>query len=78
MHQTPEQVYFQLKSIDIFLISPKNIYCEYSLEVPWWDTSNDYPHHMFSWKNKKKISGAMVQSSRPRPDKFIQQKPIIL
>ena len=27
----------------------------YSLEAPHWGTSNEYPQHMFSWKNKKNI-----------------------
>ena len=26
----------------------------YSLEVPQWANSNEYPQHMFSWRNKKK------------------------
>ena len=27
----------------------------YSLEVPHQDTSNEYPQHMFLWRNKKNI-----------------------
>ena len=27
----------------------------YSLEVPYWGTSNEYPQHMFLWTNKKNI-----------------------
>ena len=27
-----------------------NIYCGYSLEVPRWGTSNEYPQYMFLWK----------------------------
>ena len=30
--------------------------CGYSLEVPCQGTSNEYPQHMFSWRNKKNIS----------------------
>ena len=26
----------------------------YSLEAPHQGTSNEYPKHMFSWRNKKK------------------------
>ena len=26
----------------------------YSLEAPRWGASNEYPQHMFSWRNKKK------------------------
>ena len=32
-----------------------NICCGYSLEVPPWGTSNEYPQHMFLWRNKKFI-----------------------
>ena len=45
----------QYKSIDIFLISPCNICCVYPLEVPQQGASNEYPQHMFSWRNKKNI-----------------------
>ena len=41
---------------NIFLISPQNICCGYSLEVPLQGTSNEYPQHMFLWRNKKNIS----------------------
>ena len=33
--------------------SHKNICCGYSLEVPPWGTSNEYPQNMVSWKCKK-------------------------
>ena len=32
------------------------ICCGYSLEVPLWGTSNEYPQHMYSWRNKKTAS----------------------
>ena len=25
----------------------------YSIEAPHWGTSNEYPQHMLSWRNKK-------------------------
>ena len=31
----------------IFLISAQNIDCGYSLEPPWWGSSNEYPQSMF-------------------------------
>ena len=34
----------------------KNICCGYSLEVPHWGTSNEYPQHMFWCRNKKNIN----------------------
>ena len=37
------------------LQAPQHIYCGYSLEVPQWGTSNEYPQYIFSWKNKKNI-----------------------
>ena len=46
--------FFSTQSIDI-LISPENICCGYSLEAPRRGTSNEYPLHMFSWKNKINI-----------------------
>ena len=33
----------------------KHMLC-YSLEVPWLGSSNEYPQHMFSWRNKKNIN----------------------
>ena len=55
-HIAPDKMYFfQLKIIDIFLFLHKNICCGYSLEVPHWGTSNEYPQHMFLWRNKKNI-----------------------
>ena len=32
-----------------------NICCGYSLEVPHRGASNEYPQHIFSWRNKKNI-----------------------
>ena len=39
-----------------FLFLHKNLCYGYSLEAPQWGTSNEYPEHRFSWRNKKKIS----------------------
>ena len=39
-----------------FLITSQNICCGYSLEVPQWGTSNEYPQHMFLWKIRKIIA----------------------
>ena len=30
--------------------------CQYSLEAPHWGAANEYPQHIFSWRNKKHIS----------------------
>ena len=38
-----------------FLFLHENICCGYSLEAPRWGASNEYPQHMFSWRNKKNI-----------------------
>ena len=58
----PDKVLFsQPKIVDIFLISPqkhnlhKNICCGYSLEARHKGASNEYPQHMFTWRNKKNI-----------------------
>ena len=47
--------FFQPKSTDIFLIFPHKHMVWYSLEMPHWGTSNEYPQHMFPCKNKKNI-----------------------
>ena len=36
-----------------FHISAQNIDCGYSLEPPWWGSSNEYPQSMFLSRNKK-------------------------
>ena len=42
--------------IIFFLFRHENICCGYSLEAPRRGASNEYPQHMFSWRNKKDIS----------------------
>ena len=41
---------------NIFLISPLKHMLLYPLEAPRRGASNEYPQHMFLWKNKKDIS----------------------
>ena len=41
---------------NFFLFLEDNICCGYSLEVPHLGTSNEYPQHMFSLRNKKYLS----------------------
>ena len=36
-----------------FSISAQNIDCGYSLELPQWGSSNEYPQSMFLSRNKK-------------------------
>ena len=48
---TPEC--FQMKILIFFHISAQNIDCEYSLEPPRRDGSNEYPQFMFLSRNKK-------------------------
>ena len=50
----PTKIYL-LKIVIFFLFLEENICCGYSLEVPQWGTSNKYPQHMFSLRNKKNI-----------------------
>ena len=38
-----------------FLFHNKNICCGYSLEAPRHGTSNEYPQHMYSLRNKKNV-----------------------
>ena len=59
---TPIQIYrkfhlqklknFQIKNSNIFHISAQNIDCRYSLELPRWGGSNEYPQSMFLSRNK--------------------------
>ena len=44
--------FFQPKSADFFLISPQKTYV---VGTCYCGASNEYPQHMFSWRNKKNI-----------------------
>ena len=48
----PKTEKFQIKNSDIFHISAQNIDRGHSLEPPRRGGSNEYPHSMFSSKNK--------------------------
>ena len=50
-HQKNEN--FQIKNSGIFHISAQNTDCGYSLELPQWGSSNEYPQSMFLSRNKK-------------------------
>ena len=54
---TDKALFFIRKMLISFLFLHKNICCGYSLEAPCWGASNEYPQHMFSWRNKKSILG---------------------
>ena len=49
----PKTENFQIKNSDIFHISAQNTDCGYSLELPKWGSSNEYPQSMFLSRNKK-------------------------
>ena len=49
----PKNEKFQIKNSDIFNISAQNIDCGYSLELPRWGSSKEYPQSMFLSRNKK-------------------------
>ena len=46
---------FIRKVLIFFLFIYENICCGYSLEVLCGGASNEYPQHMFSWRNKKNV-----------------------
>ena len=48
-------LFFNQKVMIFFLFLHKNICCGYSLEAHWRGASNEYPQHMFSWRNKKNV-----------------------
>ena len=50
----PNKENFQTKNSDILHISSLNIDCGYSLELPRWGSSNEYPLSMF-WAEIRKI-----------------------
>ena len=43
----PKKENFQIKNSDIFHIPAQNTDCGYSLEPPWWGSSNKNPQSMF-------------------------------
>ena len=45
--------FFNKKILKFFLFLLKNICCGYSLKAPGRGASNEYPQHVFSWRNKK-------------------------
>ena len=49
--------------IVLFLFLYKNIGCGYSLEAPRRGASNEYPQHMFLWRNKKSINIFQLKKS---------------
>ena len=53
----------QPKSNDIFLTYEEENMLWYSLEVPHWDISNEYPQHIFLWRNKKNTDQTLLMSS---------------
>ena len=46
--------FFFKQNVLIFFLFLHESICWYSLEVPHWGTSNEYPQQMLSWKKKKK------------------------
>ena len=47
--------FFSPKVLIFFLLLHENICCGYSLKALRWSASNEYPEHMFCWRNKKNI-----------------------
>ena len=56
-------IFFNWKVMIFFLISPWKRMLWYSLEVPWWDTSNEYPQNMSSRRNNKTFSTSQLKKS---------------
>ena len=53
----------------IFLFLHENICCGYSLEVPHQSTSNEYPQHTFSCRNKKNVNTFGLKKKKKRLNK---------
>ena len=47
----------------VFLFLDENICCGYSLEVPHWGTSYEYPQHMFLSRNKKNMASFWLKKA---------------
>ena len=59
----PKKENFQIKKTQIFFHIPaQNIDCGYSLELPQWGSSNEYPQSMF-WAEIRKIMYTPVNPS---------------
>ena len=48
---------------DVLLFFQENIGCGYSFEGPHWGPSNEYPQHIFFWRNKKNMNIFFVEKS---------------
>ena len=70
---SPAQLKRREASIKLFfLFLTENICCRYSSEAPRRGTSNKYPQHMFSVRNKKKYPSFWVEKSVLTWDKVPQ------
>ena len=49
------KIFFSAEKYSYFSNFSMNICCGYSLEMPHRGISNEYPQHMFLWRNKKNI-----------------------
>ena len=58
---TTKKQKFSDKSSDIFHISAQKHRLWYSLELPSWGSSNEYPQSMFSSRNKTNIYPCKAQ-----------------
>ena len=54
-HSSRQGTFFNQKLLISFLFLHENICCGYLSEASHQGASNEYPQHMFSWRNKKNI-----------------------
>ena len=47
--------FFFIMSFGILLILHEGIFYGYSLELPRWSLSNEYPKHIFLWGNQENV-----------------------
>ena len=50
----------------------------YALEAPRRGASNEYPHHMFSWRNKKNIMDTPVICSYAGSQQYCYKEVVVL
>ena len=49
------KIFLSNQELTFFLFLEESVCFGYSLEVPWWVVSDEYPQHKFSSRNKKNI-----------------------
>ena len=71
-----DQVLFSAEKYWYFSYFSMKTYCWHSVEVSHQGASNEYPHHMLSWKNKKNIMWKPILTRNYASSSHIKRKGI--